>query len=592
VIPKMASAASTRITSRWIFPSAEDQPGIAALAGELQLPAASVAVLWKRGFRDGDGVRRFLDPRVEDLHDPFLLTDMDRAVARIESAIAQGESIEIHGDYDVDGVTSTVVLKKALELIGANAGWHIPHRLNDGYGMQAASVEDAAARGVRLIISVDNGIRATAAIARGLELGVDTIVTDHHLPESELPPAVAIVNPNRADCSYPNPNLCGAGVAFKLAHAILSRAGWTQQRLYRVLESFLKLVAIATVADIVPLTGENRIIVKHGLAGLSDVRNPGLRALLTVAGFKDRVPDAGEVGFRIAPAINASGRMDSAGQAVRLFLTTDPEEASRIAQELFALNQERQTAERAVAAEILARCIETPVTVEDAALVFWGEGWHRGVVGIVASRVVGKYHRPAIVLGVENGVAQGSGRSIEAFHLLGALESMRDLFTRFGGHAHAAGLTLPAGSLEIFRERLRVYAAGVLSPDDMLPVVEIDAVVQLAELSDRLWLALEQIGPFGMDNECPLFAVYGVQLAGPPQVWKDKHLKVAVKQGTRTVTTKAWNMAERAAELSGMISLDIAFEIGRGWNGGWELTAREFRAHQERRFRGDGPNLG
>ena len=583
VIPKMASAASTRITSRWIFPGGEDQNEIRALASETGLPAAAVRVLWKRGFRDAPSIAKFIDPRIEDLHDPFLLTDMDRAVARIEAAIARGEPIEIHGDYDVDGVTSTVVLKKALEMIGAIAAWHIPHRLNDGYGMQVAAVEEAAARGVRLIVSVDNGIRASTAIARGLELGVDTIVTDHHLPEEELPPAVAIVNPNRADCSYPNPNLCGAGVAFKLAHAILSRAGWTERKLYRVLESFLKLVAIATVADIVPLTGENRIIVKHGLAGLNDVRNPGLRALLAVAGFKDRVPDAGEVGFRIAPAINASGRMDSAGQAVRLFLTTDPDEASRIAQELFSLNQERQTAERAVAAEILAQCIETPVTGDDAALVFWGEGWHRGVVGIVASRVVGRYHRPAIVLGVENGVAQGSGRSIEAFHLLDALESMRDLFTRFGGHAHAAGLTLPAGSLEVFRERLRVYAAGVLSPDDLRPTVEIDAVVQLTELSDRLWVALEQIGPFGMDNECPLFAVCGVGLAGAPLVWKEKHLKVAVKQGTRTVTMKAWNMAERAAELSAIsatTSLDIAFEISRGWNGGWELTAKEFRAHE------------
>jgi single-stranded-DNA-specific exonuclease len=577
----MASAAFTPTISRWVFPSdsADAASAIATLAAEVNLPAAAVRILWKRGFRDANEVNRFLDPRIEDLHDPFLLRDMDRAVARIESAIAQSEPIEIHGDYDVDGVTSTVVLKKALEMIGADAAWHIPHRLNDGYGMQVASVEEAAARGVKLIISVDNGIRATAAIARGLELGVDTIVTDHHLPEAHLPPAVAIVNPNRTDCNYPNPNLCGAGVAFKLAHAVLARAAWPKLKLHRVLESFLKLVAIATVADIVPVTGENRIIVKHGLDGLGNVRNPGLRALLNAAGFTDRVPDAGEVAFRIAPAINASGRMDSAGQAVRMFLTSDPDEASRIAQELFSLNQERQSAERSVTARILAQCVERPVTPADAALVFWGEGWHRGVVGIVASRVVGKYHRPAIVLGVENGIAQGSGRSIEAFHLLDALESMRDLFTRFGGHAHAAGLTLPASALEAFRERLRIYAAAMLSPDDLQPVVEIDAVVELHELGDRLWLALGQIGPFGMDNECPLFAVCGARLAGPPQIWKDKHLKVAVKQGTRTVTMKAWNMAERAAELSAMTSMDIAFEIERGWSGGWELTAREFRPH-------------
>ncbi|HVW11815.1 MAG TPA: single-stranded-DNA-specific exonuclease RecJ [Bryobacteraceae bacterium] len=551
---------------------------IAALAAELHLPAAVVQILIARGFADRASAEKFLDPQLDDLHDPFLLRDMDRAVARIEAAIARGERIEIHGDYDVDGVTSTVIVKKALEMIGADAGWHIPHRLHDGYGLQTAAVEDAAARGVKLIISVDNGIRAAAAIARGAELGVETVVTDHHLPEAELPPAVAIVNPNRADCDYPNPNLCGAGVAFKLTHAILSRAGWTREKLHRVLESFLKLVAIATIADIVPLTGENRIIVKHGLSGLNDVRNAGLRALLAAAGFQNRVPDAGEVAFRIAPAINASGRMDSAAQAVRMFLTKDAEEAAAIAQELFALNQERQAAERAVVNEIFAQCAETPLSDADAAVVFWGEGWHRGVAGIVASRVVHKFHRPAIVLGVENGVAHGSGRSIEEFHLLEALESMHELFTRFGGHAHAAGLTLPVESLEIFRERLRSYAAARLTPDDLRPIVEIDAAIRLTDLSDALWFALGQMAPFGMDNRAPVFAVQGATLASPPMVWKDRHLKLVVKQGTRTVSMKAWNMAERAEEIGAMQSLDIAFEIERGWQGGWELTAREFRA--------------
>jgi single-stranded-DNA-specific exonuclease len=573
--PQGRSSAAT--ASPWKFPQ-PDLEAVAALAAQLRLPPAVAQILIARGFGDRVSAEKFLDPQLDDLHDPFLLRDMDRAVARIEAAIARGERIEIHGDYDVDGVTSTVIVKKALELIGADAGWHIPHRLHDGYGMQAAAVEEAAARGVKLIVSVDNGIRAAAAIARGVELGVDTVVTDHHLPETDLPPAVAVVNPNRADCSYPNPNLCGAGVAFKLTHAILSRAGWTREKLHRILESFLKLVAIATIADIVPLTGENRIIVKHGLSGLDNIRNPGLRALLAAAGFQNRAPDAGEVAFRIAPAINASGRMDTAGHAVRMFLTKDVEEAGAIAQELFALNQERQAAERAVVNEIFAQCTETPLSDADAAVVFWGEGWHRGVAGIVASRVVHKFHRPAIVLGVENGVAHGSGRSIEEFHLLDALESMRELFTRFGGHAHAAGLSLPAESLETFRERLRAYAAARLTPEDLRPVVEIDATIRLADLGDALWLALEEMAPFGMDNRAPIFAVQGAALAGAPMVWKDRHLKLAVKQGTRTVSMKAWNMADRVEEIGAMQSLDIAFEIERGWQGGWELTAREFRA--------------
>jgi single-stranded-DNA-specific exonuclease len=577
---RTGSAGSTPITSRWIFTGeTSDAAGDSArLARELAIPHAAAQILIRRGFHDAASAGRFLNPRIEDLLDPFLLRDMDRAVERIRVAIARREPIEIHGDYDVDGVTSTVILKKALELAGAESGWHIPHRLHDGYGMQPAAVEEAAQRGIRLIVSVDNGIRAGAAIARANELGVDVIVTDHHLPEAELPPALAVINPNRKDCAYPNPNLCGAGVAFKLAHAILAGAGWPEAKLWRVVESFMKLVAIATVADIVPLTGENRVIVKHGLEGLRDVRNPGLRALLNAAGFADRVPDAGEVGFRIAPAINASGRMDSAGQAVRMFLTSDADEAEQIARELFALNQERQTAERSIVKEIFERCVATPVTDNDAALVLWGEGWHRGVVGIVASRVVERFHRPAIVLGVENGVAQGSGRSIEAFHLLDALESMRDLFTKFGGHSHAAGLTLPESSLDAFRERMRTWAADRLTAEDMRPVVDVDAVIDLPEINDALWQALEKIAPFGMGNRRPLFAARGVQLAGPPQVWKEKHIRLAARQGGRTVMMKGWGLSDLAEELRDVREVDIAFEIERDWFGGWGLTARACRA--------------
>ena len=577
---KDSAVTTPKTNSRWVFPQPADAAGevaIAALAQELRLPSVAARILWSRGFRDVAGARAFLNPRMEDLHDPFLLRDMDRATERLRVAIAQKEAIEIHGDYDVDGVTSTIVLKKALDMLGANTGWHIPHRLHDGYGMQPAAIEAAAARGVKLIVSVDNGIRAGAAIVRAAELGIDVIVTDHHLPETDLPPALAIINPNRGDCTYPNPNLCGAGVAFKLAHAMLLGAGWPEAKLFRILESFLKLVAIATVADIVSLTGENRIIVKHGLNGLGDVRNPGLRALLKESGLKG-IPNATEVGFRIAPAINASGRMDSAGQAVRMFLTASDEEATEIARELFTLNKERQTAERAIVSEIFELCTQTPVTDDDAALVFWGEGWHRGVAGIVASRVVDRFHRPAIVLGVENGVAQGSGRSIGSFHLLDALESMRELFIKFGGHSHAAGLTLPAASLDELRSRLCAWAGARLTAEDRQRVVVIDALVNLRELDDALWLALEQIAPFGMDNPKVLFAARNVVLAGPPQVWKEKHIRLAVKQGTRTLLIKGWGMSELAVELREAKTVDVAFEIERDWFGGWGLTARACRA--------------
>ncbi len=582
---RTGSAASIPTTSRWIFPEEPAAGEVSRLAADLGAPEAAARLLYRRGYRDAETAHHFLNPKLADLHDPFLLRDMDRAVERIGCAIARREPIEIHGDYDVDGVTSTVVLKKALELAGGIAGWHIPHRLNDGYGMQPSAMEEAAARGAKLIISVDNGVRATAAVERARELGMEVIVTDHHLPETELPPALAVINPNRADCDYPNKNLCGAGVAFKLAHAVLLRGGCAEARLNRILESFLKLVAIATIADIVPLVGENRVIARHGLNGLAEPRNPGLRALLESAGVRNRVPNTSEVGFRVAPAINASGRMDSAGAAVRMFLTEDAGEAERIARELFGLNQQRQTAERKIVEEIFAECEKSPPRDTDAGLVFWAEGWHRGVVGIVASRVVEKYHRPAIVLGVEDGIAQGSGRSIEAFHLLDALESMREEFVKFGGHAHAAGLTLAAENLERFRERFRAFAAQKLTPEDFCAVVEVDACLEAREINDALWNALERIGPFGLGNEQPLFAFRGADLAGAPQPWTTKdgnarHARIAVRHSGRSLMLKAFGMAARCGELEGASRVDVAFEIERGFEGGWDLLARDWRVSE------------
>ena len=564
--------------ARWIFPPDFDSFGISYLADELALPRPVAEILWRRGYQDTEAARKFINPTLDDLFDPFLLEDMHLAIARIREAIANREPIEIHGDYDVDGVTSTVILLKALELAGSQAPtWRIPDR-RDGYGMQADSMEDAAARGVKLIISVDNGIRAGEAVEKAEELGLDVIVTDHHLPETDLPPALAIINPNRLDCAYPNKDLCGAGVAFKLAHALLSRCGWPDAKLRRIVESFLKLAAIGTVADIVPLTGENRIIVKHGLEGLADVRNPGLKAMLKAAGFSNgRIPNATEVAFRIAPAINASGRMALASRAVEMFLTDDQALADEIAGELFALNAERQTAERAIVKEIFEKCAAVPVTEDERALVFAAEGWHAGVVGIVASRVVERFHRPAIVLSIENGIAKGSARSIHQFHLLDALESMGDLFTRFGGHAHAAGMTLPEANVEALRERLHAYAYNVLQPEDLCGTVEIDAVVDFTELDDRLWAALEKLAPFGMKNRRPLFAIRNAELNGPPQVWKEKHLRLAVRQSGRTLVMKAWGQADQAGELSAMGNVDIAFEIGRDWNNNWDLIEKHCR---------------
>src|SRR5437588_1819735 len=379
-------------TAQWLIPEV-DQQLVRELAASLHVQPVTARVLLSRGLQDLQSARRFLTPSMEHLHDPLLLTGMREAVDRLQVAIAAHEKILIYGDYDVDGTSSVVILKKAIEMAGGEASFHVPHRLKDGYGMRAEVIERAAAMGVRLIVSVDTGIRASEVVRGARELGIDVIVTDHHLPEAELPPALAVLNPNRRDCNYPDKNLCGAGVAFKLVHALLATLGWPEDKLTRMLKSFLKLVGVATVADVVPLLGENRIIVKYGLEGLQRVHNPGLRALLEVSGMLGGSPSARQVAFQIAPRINAAGRMDDAAKVIRIFLTDDLETARGLAKQLHSLNQERQQTEAEIVRLVLEECVKAPVEADQIALVFAGPSWHRGVVGIVASRLVERFYR-------------------------------------------------------------------------------------------------------------------------------------------------------------------------------------------------------
>ena len=567
--------------SRWLIP-APDLDAAGALAAALRISSPAAKVLVRRGLADPAAARRFLNPSLEDLLDPLLMLGMRPAIERLRRAIQAGEKILIYGDYDVDGTTSVVLLTKAVQLAGGAAGYHVPHRLKEGYGMRPEVVEAAAAQGVTLMISVDTGIRAAEVVARASELGIDTIVTDHHLPDSALPPAVAVLNPNQRDCPYPEKNLCGAAVAFKLAQGLLATLGWTDGKLRRVTESFLKMVAIATVADVVPLTGENRVMVKHGLGGLGDVRNPGLRALLDVAGFTGgTVPSARQVAFQIAPRLNAAGRMDTAKTVIELFLSSDPARARELAQQLHDQNAER----RQVEAEVRELCEKLPVAEATAALVYYGENWHRGVLGIVASRLVERFHRPVFVLGrnSEDGMAQGSGRSIPAFHLLDALESMSGLFVKFGGHTHAAGLTMEVARVEEFRERFNAFAAARLRPEDFLPCLDIDAVLELREINDQTVEGVFALAPFGHGNQPPLFAAMGVDVAAPPVIMKEKHLRVTVRQNGRTLVLKAWNFAERAAEFAPGARIDVAFQLeedaysaSRGYPG-WAAMLRDVR---------------
>jgi single-stranded-DNA-specific exonuclease len=566
---------------RWILGSTDRAE---ALSKALNLTAPAARVLASRGFRDPESARRFLQPALGDLNDPDLLKSMPEAVARVRRAIEQKEPILLYGDYDVDGTSAVVILKKGIELLGGNVSFHVPHRLRDGYGMRSEVVEAAATAGVKLIVSVDTGIRAGDVVRRAAQFGIDVIVTDHHLPEAELPPAVAVLNPNRPDCAYPDKNLCGAGVAFKLLHALLRASGVEAGRRDRLLESFLKLVAIATVADVVPLTGENRAIVKLGLSGLQNVKNVGLRALLDVSGFAEGdSPSASQVAFRVAPRINAAGRMASASDVIEMFLTDDEPRARALAAQLHDLNADRQQTEAEIARMIFEQCVQQPVTNSDAALVFAGEGWHRGVVGIVASRVVERFHRPAFVLGIENGIAQGSGRSISAFHLLDALESMPDLFTKFGGHRQAAGVTLDSGRVEEFRARFRTHAAGLLTASDFEAELTIDSTIEFSEINDRSVADILSLAPFGSGNPSPVFVARDVEIAAAPEVKKERHVFLRLSSQKRTLRVKAWNFAERVPELAAGARIDAAlcfeddpYSAGRGY-APWATVLKDIR---------------
>ena len=533
-----------------------DGDAVARLCRELNIPNIIARLLFLRGVTDPESAQRFLNPSLNQLHDPFLLAGMKPAVARLRRALEQGEKILIYGDYDVDGTMAVVILLAALRGLGGQVETFIPHRLSDGYGMRAAVIEEAAARGFRVVISVDTGIREHQALARARELGLDCIITDHHLPDGHLPPASAILNPHRPECGYPEKVLAGVGVAFKLAQALLG------ERLSgRLLQSYLKVVAIGTIADVVPLVGENRAIVRFGLEGLRQPAQAGLQALLEVSGLVGRRISAGDVSFRIAPRLNAAGRMENARDVIDLFMCSDPQKSRDIAGRLEKLNRERQRVEEGMLREIEAILDRQPEKRERYSLVLAGEGWHRGVTGIVAQRVAERYHRPTLVIGVEDGSGVGSGRSIRSLHLLDALGTVQDLFERFGGHAMAAGFALPAARIAELETRFEQHARAVLKPHDLDPVLRVDAEVNAAEIDWTLFEAIERLAPFGCGNPTPVLAARNLRLLMTPRILQDKHLKLRVACGPRAFDALGWGMAERGATIAPGQSIDLAFTL-------------------------------
>ena len=575
---------------RWRHLTA-DSAEIDRLCQEAKLSPVLARLLILRGIKTAAAVHSYLKPSLDQLHSPYQMRGMTVAIERLSSAITNKEQILIYGDYDVDGTTAVVILKTAIELCGGEADFHVPHRIKEGYGIKDDVIERAAAAGVKLVISVDTGIRAFTAADTARRVGVDLIVTDHHLPEAHegVPNALAVLNPNQAGCEYPCKALCGAGVAFKVAQALFAKfKDATEQA--KLIPSFLKMVAIATIADAVPLIDENRIMAKLGLEGLRRPVNGGLKALMDVAGLQggDRALTAGDVGFRLGPRINAAGRMDIARDVIELFTSKSPERWREIAEKLNQLNLARQEEEQRIVAAIEQELATGPDISGKFCLVFDGDGWHRGVVGIVASRVVEKTGRPALVVAKDGEEAHGSGRSISAFHLLEALESCRGLFTRFGGHAHAVGFALPCASLPELKLRLDTFARGRLTPEDLLPELKIDADITLKDVTPQLLENLRQLEPFGQGNPEPVFASHGVNLVFPPRVIKDKHIKFRVNQtlpdgrGSYNYEAIGWRMAERLAGESYMPGdrVDLAFTVTVNNHpdfGGLELVLEDFR---------------
>jgi single-stranded-DNA-specific exonuclease len=492
-------------------------------------------LLVRRGVTDADSAARFLFPSIAHLHAPEQMTGLRAAVDRLHTAIERKEPILIYGDYDVDGTMAVIILKTAIELCGGTADFHVPHRIREGYDLRDDVIERAAAAGIRLIISVDMGIRAFAPAETAQRLGVDLIVTDHHLPGPDgVPRALAVVNPNQAGCEYPYKQLCGAGVAFKVAQGLMQRRLHEKDHA-RMLRSFMKVVAIATIADAVPLTGENRIFAKLGLDALRRAVNPGLKSLLEVAQISpQRPPTSSEVAFRIAPRINAAGRMDVARDVIELFSVKDPLRAGELAAKLDRLNTDRQEEERRILRSIDDRLSGDPALCEAYCIVVDGEGWHRGVIGIAASRVVERYHRPAFVISRDGEEAFGSGRSIRPFHLLEAVEASHNLFTRHGGHSHACGFAMPSANVPQLRAELDAFARARLTPADFDPVLELETELDLDEITPSLFQVLQLLEPHGAGNHEPAFAARAVRLIAPPKILKDKHIKLKLKAREQT----------------------------------------------------------
>ena len=529
-----------------------------ALATALLLPEIVCRLLLIRGYVSAEDAKLFLRPKLDRLHDPLSFLSMDKAVDRLARAVREEELVFIHGDYDVDGISSTTLLTRAIRVLGGKAMPFIPRRIEDGYDLSDAGVDAAIAAGAKVVVTCDCGTSAVAPVARLCKAGIDVIVTDHHLPGGDLPDCLSILNPKRAGCGYPDKDLAAVGVAFKLALALARALGKNENFIWGMLD----LVALATVADVAPLRGENRVFVRYGLKMLAETQNIGMRALIRAAGLTGKPMTAGRIGFILAPRLNAAGRLGHAIRGVQLLLSENEHEANAIARELEELNYKRQELDHATLEQVRERVLQMDLD-ETFGIVLADETWHPGVIGIVASRIVEEFGRPTVLVALSGDQGKGSGRSISKFDLHGALGQCQDVLLRYGGHRAAAGVTVERDKVGEFAARFNQVARSLLTPEDLVPEIRVDLEVSIDGMDGRLESLFRHFEPFGIGNPSPVLLSRNVTVALAPRLVGRDGLKIVLDTGTGSLDALGWGFAHRVAEFQPGSKVDVAFRLER-----------------------------
>lgn len=546
------------MNSRWVLH--DEHPQVPQIMEQINVPRVIAQILLNRGVSTFDDARLFLKPTLDDLHSPFLMADMDLAVERIAAAIESKEHIMVFGDYDVDGTTATTLLYLTIKLLTERISSYIPNRMTDGYGLSIEGLQEARSRGVTLILAVDCGITANAEVDLAREMGIDVVIIDHHVPGDILPNSVAILNPKRADCEYPFKELCGVGLAYKVAQALAEHVGLPENAVY----THMDLVALGTTADIVPLRDENRVLTKYGLDMMQQTDKSGLQALLEVAGLREKELSTGHMLFMLAPRINAAGRMGDATRVVDLLITEDQQEAARLAGVLDEENQRRRK-EDTLTFEAAREIVENdPFLREAKGLVLASDSWHPGIIGIVASRMVEAFNRPVVMISTKGENGRGSARTVGDFHLYNAIKECSDLLVQFGGHHHAAGLSIEKDRIEAFRQKFHEVVAARATPADFVPRLEIDAEIELDDITPRMVLLMKMLGPFGPSNHHPVLVSHDLSVVGKPRTigMGKKHLRFRVKQNGRVMDAIGFGMAHFADQLNDSRDrLDLAYNL-------------------------------